>query len=661
MREKIKKSTKGALLIEALLAIALSAILLPALLTGLITSNQGKAQQKLRISAVALMKEAEEAVRSVRESGWSSLPGAGTYHPTVASNAWSLASGSESINGYTRSVVISNVYRDASGAIVASGASDAVLDPSTKKVDISVNWNTPYPSTATTTLYLTRFLQNNALIQTTFTDFAAGTATSSGTVLTNTAGGEVTLGAGGGGGDWCNPSLSVTSVDLSRQGVPTSISASDSGTFRSIVTGTGGNASGPTFVKTDITGNSSPSATFRGEFNNSKANAVFTEGNYGYIATTNNSEEIQILDLTQYSDPPTNSVFTKVGTFNAPGNSEGDSIFARGSVGYMTALNKFYTFDLSSHSGARSQTNPTTVPTLAGTGLKTVVVGNYAYVATNSTTTQLQIIDVTDPVNPSIVASFASGNGKAGTDVSVNASGTRAYLTTQYASAILPDVFIIDTTTKSGSLSAIGSGFNTNVMTPRGISIATGNKLIVVGQNGAKQYQTLNVTNESSPVLCGSLAITNGAYAVTSILQNDGYAFSYVTTGDANAELKMVLGGAGGQFSSTGTFTSAPVDATVSAAFNRFIPTFTQPNQTTLKFQVAVANAVNNSCTNASYSFVGPDGTASSYFTGEGQIPLLSSGNYQNPGRCFEYKASFSTLDYTASPVLYDVSVNFSP
>ena len=53
---------KGQMLIEILIVIAISAIMLPALLTGLFSSTQGKAQQGQRVQAIALMKEAEEVV-----------------------------------------------------------------------------------------------------------------------------------------------------------------------------------------------------------------------------------------------------------------------------------------------------------------------------------------------------------------------------------------------------------------------------------------------------------------------------------------------------------------------------------------------------------------------------------------------------------------------
>lgn len=644
-----RKREDGQLLIEIILAIAITAIMLPALLTGLFSSKQGKAQQGQRVQAIALMKEAGEVSRNVKEQNWNSFAVNGTYHPTIGGNKWVLSSGSDTTQGLTRTITISDVYRDVSGTIVTTGGS---LDTSTKKVLITVTWQTPFTSSVDSTLYLTRYNGNTASVQTLVSDFNLGTK--SATIITNTSGGEVTLGAGGGGGDWCNPSLSVTTFDLSRQGVPTAISAYQG----SVVTGTGGNASGPTFVKTAISGNSPPIATFIGEFNNSKANAVFTENNYGYIATTNNNEEIQILNLTQYSDSPTNQTFSKVGYFNAPGNTQGNSVLVSGNYGYMTAADKFYIFDLSGKTGSRTQVNPTAV-TLSGTGNKIVLVGNYVYVVTTATSNQFQIINVTNPTSPTISSSLTLGT-QAGVDLSLNSTGTRAYIVTNH-SLTEQELYIIDTTNKSTPVKISGTGYNTSNMIPKGISVGTGNKLMIVGTSGTYQYQVVNISDEASPSLCGHLAITNGAYAISSVLQNDGYAYSYVATGDSTAELKIVLGGAGGQFAYSGTYTSAPIDASTSATFNYFNPSFTQPNQTSLTFQVAVAAAVNNNCSNANYSFLGPDRTSNTYFTGAGSIPLLVSGTYSNPGRCMKYKAYFTTNDITVAPILNGVIVNYSP
>ncbi|MDO8270096.1 MAG: hypothetical protein Q7T54_05520 [Candidatus Levybacteria bacterium] len=641
------QNQKGQLLIEVLFAIALTSIILPALLTGLISSRQGISQQQQRIQAIALLKEAEEIVRNVKHQSWSNVAVDGTYHPVVVSNSWSLAAGLETIGDFERSIQINSAQRDNNGSIVASGGT---IDPSTKRVDISVTWNKPYNSAAESTLYVTRYSQNAANVVTTVADFTNGTPNQ--TIIADNNGGEIELGSGGGSSNWCNPIDSLTSIDLSRQGVPTAISAIEG----SVVTGTGGNASGPTFVRNLISGNSPVLATPAGEFDNSKANGVFTAGNFGYIATDSNSEEIKILNLTQYSNPPTNTKFLKVGAFNAPGNTQGNSVYASGNTGYMTAVDKFYTFRLTDY----TQINPTAV-TLAGTGKKIVVAGNYAFVAVNSITTPLQIIDISNPAAPTIVAA-ANITNQPGIDVAVNESGTRAYLITPYTSPSQANVLIINTSTMTTPLPLIGTGFNTNGMNPKGISIATGNRLIVVGQNGSRQYQVINTSNETTPVACGDgMTISSGAHAVSSVLQSNGYAYSYVATGDSNQELKIILGGSGGTFSNNGTFTSGPIDPGGSVVYNYFTPSFIKPIGTNIQFKVAVAQAVNNNCNEASYTFLGPDGTENSFFSGEGAIPFNTSGTYTNPGRCFKFMAYLSTTDYTSSPILYDATVNYSP
>src|SRR3989338_7096778 len=110
---------KGQSLIELLLAIGLSAILLPALITGLVTSRSGKSQQVARVEAITLLKETQEAVRSIRNRDWSNITINGTYYPVISGSMWASASGSLSTNGFTKSYTVSDVNRDATGAIVS--------------------------------------------------------------------------------------------------------------------------------------------------------------------------------------------------------------------------------------------------------------------------------------------------------------------------------------------------------------------------------------------------------------------------------------------------------------------------------------------------------------------------------------------------------------
>lgn len=648
---------KGQSIIEFIIAMALAAILLPGLITGLVASREGKAQQGQRLEASVLLKEAQEAARVIRENSWSTFSVNGTYQPVVSGNTWSLSSGSQVINGYNRSIIISDVYRDASGTIVATGG---IADPSTKKVVSNVSWNTPFSSSVTSTMYLSRILRNNTFLQMTESDFNTGTM--SATVVTNTNGGEVILGAGG-WGNWCNPGLTIATLDLPKQGVANALYAIQGQAFA----GTGNNASGVSFANISI-GNppypTPPPSTITGTFDGYKTNdGVFGETNYAYLATDNNFKEVVIVDLTQKD---ANNKYLEVGYFNAPGNGTGKSVYVSGNIGFMISGNRLYTFDLSIKSGSRPQLGSVT---LASSGTRVIVNGSYAFISLDSETTQMQIIQIGSGGTVLSVVGQATVAGDDAKSLFINSTATRAYIVTE-TSLSQRELFIVDISSKTGNRPTISS-YDTNGMNPKGITAVPGNKLIVVGTNG-EEYQVINVTNETSPSRCGGLNIDSGVNGVSGVLEDDGDAYAYIITGDATSEFKIIEGGPGGQFALSGTFESDTL-ASPSAnnpstlAFNRFIANIAKPQSTDITIQVAAAEAQNNSCSGVNFTFVGPDATTGNFYTSTdnstiaGAIPFSSSGSYKNPASCFRYKAYFSTTDKNNSPVLYDFTVNYSP
>lgn len=640
--KRVKKN-RGQALVELLIALAFASILLPGLITGLVASREGKAQEKERIQATGLMEEAEEALRVIRETNWQEISNNGIFYPQTTSSSWQLVAGSETISGFTRQITLSDVYRDSTGKIVSTGGT---LDPSTKKAQVNVSWNTPYASSVTSSIYLTRYLNNAIFTQTTVSDFNSGTPT--GTIVTNTNGGEVTLGAGG-GSDWCTPNLSIGAVDLPKNGVANAVYAIEGKAFA----GTGDNASGISYATINIDGADPPQATVSGTFDGYKTNdGIFGEANYAYLATDNNAKEVVIVDLTRL----VNGKYVEAGYFNAPGNGNGLSVSVSGNIGFMTdGANHLYTFDLSSKNGSRPQLGSIT---LSGTGNRIYVAGGYVFVAETGPT-QLQIIEVENGGRNLEIEGYAQVQGLGGKDIYVNSTGTRAYLATS-TSSTQREFFIINVSNKEGSRPTIGS-YEANGMNPEGLNVVTGNKAILVGIGG-EEYQVINITNESNPARCGGLNIDSGVNGVASVIEGDGDTFSYIITGDATSEFKIIEGGPGGQFANNGTFTSGFFDAGQSVAYNRIIPNLEEPIGTNLELQVAVASAVDNSCQNASYFFVGPDGTANTFFATASAIPFLNNGQgYVNPGRCFKYKGFFSTNDNSAAPILNDVTVNYSP
>lgn len=636
-------SHSGQALIELLVTLALASVLLPGLITGLVASREGKAQQIQRLEATTLMKEAQEALRVIRESSWSQISTNGMYHPGVSGTTWVLVSGSETINGYIRQITISDAYRGANGNVVSSGGT---LDPSTKKAVITVSWNIPFLSQVSSTIYLTRHLNNTIFTETSVSDFDAGAHQN--TTVSNTNGGEVVLGAGG-SGDWCTPNLSITALDLPKNGVANAVFAIEGKAFA----GTGDNASGISYASISISNTDPPIATVSGTFDGYKTNdGIFGESDYAYLATDNNFKEVVIVNLTQLAG----GKYSEAGYFDAPGNGDGLSVFASGNIGYMTdASNHLYTFDLAAKSGSRPQLGSIT---LSGTGNRIYVAGNYIYVA-GSGSTQLEIIQVSNGGRDLSVVGQAQVNGLGGKGIYVNSPATRAYLVTAN-SVTQAEFFIIDISSKTGNRPILGS-YEANGMDPRGVTVIPGNKAIIVGTNG-EEYQVLNIANEANPTRCGGLQINSGINGISSVIEQDGDAFSYIITGDSTTEFKLIEGGPGGQFSSSGSFTSRAYDAGVTVAYNRIIFNVIEPPGTNLEFQVAVADAVSGSCTNASYNFLGPDGTLNTFFATSSAIPLLNNGQgYVNPGRCIKYKAYFSTTDLNASPILNAVSVNYSP
>lgn len=664
---------KGQTLIELMIMISLLAILLPALLIGLISSLSGKAQQEQRLKATALLKEAEEAVRIVRESGWSNLPDNGTYYAEVYGSSWRLSPGTANINGFEERIDIDSVYRK-NEILVTQDTPGAILDPSTKKIKITISWQTPYPSSIDTTLYLVR-LNNNSTNFTTRPDFDAGTT--EGVSVTDTTGdsipedAQIQLAAGAGGSDWCDPHQSITEVDLPKNGVANAISAIEGSVF----VGTGENASGVSFAKVSLTPGSPnpdpPLAHISATFDGYKTNAVFGENNFAYLATDNNSKEVVIIDLNQYSDPPINSKFKEIGSINLPGNINAESIFVTNDKAYITSNNKkFFIYNIANRSSP-SILNANGF-NLDGKGKKVLVTGNYAYIATDSTTYQFEIINITDSSNPYFAGKLNLGTGQSGIDVYVNTSisnPNKAYLATNYLTG-KKNFYVVDITNiSSPNINGQGS-YDTSGMSPTGITIVTANIGIIVGNGGTNQYQVVRLDSMTN---CAGLQYPTGIgiQGVASVLQSDGYAYSYIITNDANSELKIILGGgqSGTTFSSSGIYTSQVFNAGFNTAFNRFSGHAYIPSaNTVLEMQVAVSNT-NASCATGNFTYVGPDPenpTGSRYVLNNGLftgvIPYkIVAPYYTNPGQYFCYKLFFNTSDTNESPIFYDFSLNYSP
>ncbi|HEC63806.1 MAG TPA: hypothetical protein ENI23_00765 [bacterium] len=623
---KMFKGNKSFSLVEVLLAVSVFAFSVTALSGSLYYGQESTRVSGDRTRAVLLAEEGIEAVRNIRTEAYSNLVD-GTYGLVISSNQWNF-SGTEDITDiFTRQVVISS------------------LDAGVKEIQVTITWqqNTTRTGSLTLTTYLTSW-NTSIWEQTTQAEFDTGIHEN--TVTAATGDGEVQLGTIV-FGDWCNPTWTVSEYDLPGQGVAQSIEAIQGEIF----IGTGQNASGLAFADLTVTSDEPPIVTLVEIFDGHKTNDVFGETGFGYIGTDTNAKEVVIIDVAT-------TPFAEEGYFDAPGNLDADSVFVVGDKGYVTAGSpsgsSLYIFDLTSKTGSRSIIG--TGISLTGTGKSLVVSGDYAYIAIDDATTQLEVVDISDPLNLSIVAQ-AQLTAAEGVDVFINESNNRAYLATK-TSTTDPEMHILDITNKTGNLPVIGT-YDTAGMDPTGVTaIVIDNVGVIVGHGGAEQYQVIDLTDINNPTRCGGLVTTTGINGVASIDNFDGNSYSYVITEDQNNELKIIQGGPGGGFGGglgypdDGAFTSSVSDTT-SAAPYYFTAAWDEQLVPGIDLTFQLRSGTTSDLTGVPW--YGPDGTSTTFFTdplGEA-IPAVMQNN-----RYVQYKGYF-TSDTIATPVLESFRVNY--
>lgn len=134
--------------------------------------------------------------------------------------------------------------------------------------------------------------------------------------------------------------------------------------------------------------------------------------------------------------------------------------------------------------------------------------------------------------NPRTLGSIDLGPGNSATDLDV--IGKIVYLSAVASSSAKPDIFIADAT--DGQNPVILSNLNTGKGL-NGIDVA-GNYAYVVGEDDAKEFQVVDVTNKSAPTVVGTLDLSGNADGFTVFYWN-GYA--YVGRADGAAQEFVII------------------------------------------------------------------------------------------------------------------------
>ncbi|MFQ5492693.1 MAG: hypothetical protein ACE5DX_00845 [Candidatus Dojkabacteria bacterium] len=602
---------------------------------------------RLKVAAGLIMQEEITAVLQNKTDLWADMlnnTDDGPKHVEFSGKKYSIADGAVTKDGVTVSFEVVSVMRNWNDDIVETGGTN---DLNTRAIDFNATWTDPLGIVfnVDNLVYVSNWNTPNWR-QSLESEFNNGTTID--TLVTSTGDGAVELDLESVIlGDWCIPSLTRTSYNLTGLSLATSIFAKPGNAYL----GTSYGWSGPAFKKIGISIDNPPIITEDGEWSPSSpiTNDIYSDGTYVYLATSEDDQEVIILDV---SSTP----YTQVGQFNSPTSLDARGIFVDevNDVGYITQGDDLIAFDLSSKTGDRTAIGSIQ---LNKNGREVFIRGNYAYVAINGGSHEMDIVDISDPANMSIPG-YASVNWQSGTSVWVSEDGTRAYLGTTLG-FFQREFFIIDTSSKNGSRPTVDS-FDTGITSITGLTVIE-NRAILVGWFG-REYQVIDISNENDISRCGSINWNWGINDVASVTDSQGNSWSYILTNDILGEFHAILGGEepgggggngqGDKYLPSGEFESEVFD-TGSTATQYYSISWTEtlfPN-TDLELQIRAGNTADLS----GETWVGPDGTSGTFFTDKNGEYLPS--NIQSK-QYFQYKAYF-TSDQINTPVLADVKINY--
>lgn len=152
--------SKGSTLVEIILAIGMVVLILPASLENQILYSRSASSNINLTKASLLLEESVEVMKFLSGNAWSStitpLVSDQPYYLEFSGSTWSISPTPNTIDSFTRTVILNDVYRTGNYNIDPNGMPGDILDPNTKKLTVTVSWtekNTVLTRTLTTYIF----------------------------------------------------------------------------------------------------------------------------------------------------------------------------------------------------------------------------------------------------------------------------------------------------------------------------------------------------------------------------------------------------------------------------------------------------------------------------------------------------------------------------
>lgn len=357
-----KRNLKAFALAEILLSIGILSVVILGLAGSLAYSIQTSSSVSKKNKALFLVDEGVEAVRAIRDESYTALTN-GNHGVSSSSSTWSFSGTSDTTDEFSRVIGISDVT------------------PTIKQVTVTVSWNGLPLGTnqVSTTIRLSNWLRS------------------------------VTL-----GGDWSNAVIR-NSDDITGTSNGIGVNYDPSGYLYLL------RQSGTSTLRAYDASNLDSLVTLSTINVSDTMYALERAGNYLYLATSNNTQEVKIYNYTNKLAP------FQSGSINFTGSGDARTLLVQGNYLYVGLTSDV----LSSEFYIHNISTPATPVFLGEVNLNQTVYsiavsGNYAFLATSDNTFETRVINITNPAAPVVLTGYGlSGNNDMG---GVAVYGTNLYV-----------------------------------------------------------------------------------------------------------------------------------------------------------------------------------------------------------------------------------------
>jgi Tfp pilus assembly protein PilV len=423
---KMRNNQRGFSPIELLLAATIFGMLVTTLVGAIIFGRNSTASSGDRARAVYVAEEGVEAVRNIRDgAGFASLAD-GTYGLAQSGGVWTLSGASDTVGIYNRSVTV------------------ATIDTKRKNITTNVTW--PQASGNGSVSIVTRITNWVTIIKSWLNAIESGSLNITGNedgFKVATQGNYAYEVRNGGSADFAiidvsNPAAPTLSSTLDITNTATNVAVS--GNYAYVTSSADAaelqiinvsNPAAPTIVSSFnaggngdgeglfVIGNyvymarataggtfefiiinvSNPAApTLSGSYdNNIDMNDVYVDGNYAYVGTNSNTQELLVINISNPATP------TLAATLNMSGNDDVTNVSKAGNYLFVTRDHSLYSVNVT------NPLVPVEVSSVVDTGNTTIndvdveSTGTYAFIGTNTTGSEFQIVNISNPASMSVV------------------------------------------------------------------------------------------------------------------------------------------------------------------------------------------------------------------------------------------------------------------